>query len=101
MRVCMDPRLLPGVRCSVLKIVKRLPSCWITMPGRSCVAFVLLIRWCDPAQVLEPEPLPLKVNYDSEIPTGCPKRRARDPTTTACGITRGTQETHFPRRFSV
>src|SRR5258708_21045357 len=42
-RVCMEPRLLPGVRWSVLKIVKSWPSCWITMPGRSCVALTLLI----------------------------------------------------------
>src|SRR5260370_23653295 len=43
MRVCMEPRLLPGVRCSVLKTVKSWPSCWMTMPGRSCVALTLLI----------------------------------------------------------
>src|SRR6266481_2700404 len=43
MRVCMEPRLLPGVRWSTLKIVKSWPSCWITMPGRSCVALTLLI----------------------------------------------------------
>src|SRR5260370_41882801 len=43
MRVCMEPRLLPGVRCSVLKTVKIWPSCWMTMPGRSCVALTLLI----------------------------------------------------------
>src|SRR5690349_17030211 len=43
MRVCMEPRLLPGVRCSVLNTVKSWPSCWMTMPGRSCVALTLLI----------------------------------------------------------
>src|SRR5712691_151766 len=43
MRVCMEPRLLPGVRCSVLKTVKSWPACWMTMPGRSCVALTLLI----------------------------------------------------------
>src|SRR6266571_2180056 len=43
MRVCMEPRLLPGVRCSTLKMVKSCPSCWMTMPGRSCVALTLLI----------------------------------------------------------
>src|SRR6266480_6984981 len=43
MRVCMDPRLFPGVRCSVLNTVKSWPSCWMTMPGRSCVALTLLI----------------------------------------------------------
>src|SRR6266849_3625607 len=41
--VCMEPRLLPGVRCSVLKTVNSAPSCWITMPGRNCVALTLLI----------------------------------------------------------
>src|SRR5215813_13977484 len=43
MRVCIEPRLLPGVRCSVLNTEKSWPSCWITMPGRSCVALTLLI----------------------------------------------------------
>src|SRR5215475_5658507 len=43
MRVCMEPRLFPGVRCSVLNTEYRLPSCWITMPGRNCVALMLLI----------------------------------------------------------
>src|SRR5260370_2976819 len=43
MRVCMEPRLVPGVRCSVLKTVKSCPWCWMTMPGRSCVALTLLI----------------------------------------------------------
>src|ERR1700675_1074185 len=43
MRVCIEPRLLPGVRWSTLKTVKSWPSCWITMPGRSCVALTLLI----------------------------------------------------------
>src|SRR5580692_7365705 len=43
MRVCIEPRLLPGVRWSTLKIVKSWPSCWMTMPGRSCVALTLLI----------------------------------------------------------
>src|SRR5215470_11780159 len=43
MRVCMEPRLLPGVRCSVLKTVKSWPSCRMTMPGRSNVALTLLI----------------------------------------------------------
>src|SRR6266403_3209056 len=43
MRVCMEPRLLPGVRWSTLKIVKSWPSCWMTMPGRSWVALTLLI----------------------------------------------------------
>src|SRR5271156_3449333 len=42
-RVCMEPRLLPGVRWSTLKTVKSWPSCWTTMPGRSCVALTLLI----------------------------------------------------------
>src|ERR1700739_2742732 len=42
-RVCIEPRLLPGVRCSVLNTVKSWPSCWMTMPGRSCVALTLLI----------------------------------------------------------
>src|SRR5690348_2760558 len=51
MRVCMEPRLLPGVRCSVLKTVKSWPSCWMTMPGRSCVALTLLIFLCGPDQV--------------------------------------------------
>src|SRR6267143_3959096 len=48
MRVCIEPRLLPGVRWSTLKMVKSWPSCWITMPGRSCVALTLLIVLCDP-----------------------------------------------------
>src|SRR5713101_6093167 len=48
MRVCIDPRLFPGVRCSVLKMVKSWPSCWMTMPGRSCVALTLLIVFCGP-----------------------------------------------------
>src|ERR1700676_2123319 len=43
MRVCIEPRLLPGVRGSTLKTVKSLPSCWMTMPGGSCVALTLLI----------------------------------------------------------
>src|SRR5208282_1305497 len=43
MRVCIEPRLLPGVRWSTLKTVKSWPSCWMTMPGRSCVALTLLI----------------------------------------------------------
>src|SRR5712692_9222261 len=43
MRVCMEPRLLPGVRWSTLKMVNSWPSCWMTMPGRSCVALTLLI----------------------------------------------------------
>src|SRR6266566_8283497 len=51
MRVCIEPRLLPGVRCSVLKTVKSWPSCWITMPGRSCVALTLLILFCGPSRV--------------------------------------------------
>src|SRR5437899_9851486 len=51
MRVCIEPRLLPGVRCSVLKTVKSWPSCWITMPGRSCVALTLLIFFCGPERV--------------------------------------------------
>src|SRR6266852_2316970 len=48
MRVCMEPRLLPGVRWSTLKMVKSWPSCWMTMPGRSCVALTLLIVFCGP-----------------------------------------------------
>src|SRR5262249_7837390 len=43
MRVCMEPRLLPGVRCSVLNTEYRSPSCWMTMPGRRSVALMLLI----------------------------------------------------------
>ena len=42
-RVCIDPRLFPGVRCSVLNTEKRSPSCTITIPGRNCVALMLLI----------------------------------------------------------
>src|SRR5258708_39002120 len=51
MRVCIEPRLFPGVRWSTLKIVKSWPSCRITMPGRSCVALTLLIVVCGPDRV--------------------------------------------------
>src|SRR5579885_3144774 len=47
-RVCIEPRLLPGVRCSVLKTEYRSPSCWITMPGRRRVALTLLIVFLRP-----------------------------------------------------
>src|SRR5229473_4730881 len=62
MRVCIDPRLFPGVRCSVLKTVKSWPSCWMTMPGRSCVALTLLIVFC----------VSLRSLLISEIPAGGP-----------------------------
>src|SRR5215471_7507234 len=42
-RVCIEPRLLPGVRCSVLKTEYRSPSCWMTIPGRRSVALMLLM----------------------------------------------------------
>src|SRR6267143_4251005 len=53
MRVCIEPRLLPGVRSSTLKMVKSLPSCWMTMPGRSCVALTLLICPLERLQISE------------------------------------------------
>src|SRR5260370_39526428 len=53
MRVCIEPRLLPGVRCSVLKTVKSCPWCWMTMPGRSCVALTLLIFSLDQLRISE------------------------------------------------
>src|SRR6266436_73952 len=53
MRVCMEPRLLPGVRWSTLKMVKSWPSCWMTMPGRSCVALTLLISSLERLRISE------------------------------------------------
>src|SRR5260370_3111461 len=56
MRVCMEPRLWPGVRCSVLKTVKSCPWCWMTMPGRSCVALTLLIFSLEQLRISEIQP---------------------------------------------
>src|ERR1700682_6427482 len=36
-----NPRRLPGVRCSILKIEKSSPFHLTTMPGRSCVAEII------------------------------------------------------------
>src|ERR1700675_3062607 len=38
---CTNPRRLPGVRCSILKIEKSSPFHLTTMPGRSCVAEII------------------------------------------------------------
>src|SRR6266852_1667593 len=76
MRVCMEPRLLPGVRWSTLKMVKSWPSCWMTMPGRSCVALTLLIVLCGPDRVgadSSLESLPI-----SEIQAGQARGRIRN-----------------------
>src|SRR5271163_3785290 len=51
-RVAMAARLLPGVRCSTLNTVYRLPSNWITIPGRSCVAFTISLT---PRILVEPQ----------------------------------------------
>src|SRR5258708_7918631 len=104
MRVCIEPRLLPGVRWSTLKIVKSWPSCRITMPGRSCVALTLLIVVWGPDQVGADgslESLPI-----SEIPAGNKpfgKFGVGLHPCVARGMTRGTLEENSPpaRNYSI
>src|SRR5579885_517984 len=67
-RVCIEPRLLPGVRCSVLKTEYRSPSCWMTMPGRRRVALTLLIVFLRP----ESGRAPVQFLAFSGVPGGGP-----------------------------
>src|SRR5258708_25377076 len=96
-RVCIEPRLVPGVRWAPLKIVESWPSCRITMPGRSCVALTLLIVVWGPDQVGADgslESLPI-----SEIPAGNKpfgKFGVGLHPCVARGMTRGTLEENSP-----
>src|SRR5215469_1904361 len=84
-RVCMDPRLFPGVRCSVLNTEYKSPSCMITMPGRNNVALMLLISsWRPRNQPLTP--------IQNELLFANSRRQPE-------GATRGITEAHWENRL--